>query len=49
MAFTAKLKSMFGAQDMTSGKIMDCLINFSVPDDDAWLPDEQLFQKRTLH
>ena len=31
MAFTAKLKSMFGAQDMTSGKIMDCLIKFSVP------------------
>ena len=31
MGFSAKLKAMFGAQDMTVGKPMDCLIKFSVP------------------
>ena len=31
MGFTTKLKAMFGAQDMTVGKPMDCLIKFSVP------------------
>ena len=31
MAFMAKIKAMFGTQDMTTGKTMDCLIKFSVP------------------
>ncbi len=31
MSLSAKLKAMFGAQDMTVGKTMDCLVKFSVP------------------
>ena len=31
MSFTKKLRSLFGAQDMTIGSPMSCLLKFSIP------------------